>query len=659
MNIKRYISYLVCASFLCCSCVKSEPKPEEPEKPAPEEAFLKADPFLLEFAPEGGTLNVSVSSNRKVSVDCADQWCQVLFTSTEEKNEYKIIAKAEAYRLGRETSIVLSAPECEDVAINVVQTKKLKTTCSLKSFSLKKSSNPALSEDINFKFDETSSTFSAMYLKWMDSAEPEMLVPTFETDGNQVLFGGEPVLSGKKAVSFAEDFTVTVVAENGDTKEYSISLNCPQINTELPVLHLRPSQLISSKETYVSTNITLYDKTASSTGTGWWDSAEKGNVEVRGRGNSTWGLPKKPFRIKFPEKFSPIGLDHDKAKSWTLLAQDMDKSLIRNDIAYSYSRLLYNKEEGWHDPSAVLFTSCLKFINIYFTGPYYDSSKNRTIQMDGDYLGVYQMCDQIERSGGRIAVDKLEAADGSDPDKITGGYVIETDLHEGNHYSAQKGVKMTYKYPKDDDSDPAQYDYITDFINKAEAALYSSNYTDPSNGWRKYFDEKTLADFIIIKELVGDLDGYTSTYMYKRRGVDKLFFGPIWDCDKGWNNDKRVPHSEYQPLSSLMIKAGFWMPPYVKNDWFWRFWSDASFRKFVNDRWKSKKAELLALTEKILDENPVRMAKAIEANFTVWPFYYQYSGEANMPASTYAGEIARIRELTVQRAQLLDRLFAE
>ena len=132
---------------------------------------------------------------------------------------------------------------------------------------------------------------------------------------------------------------------------------------------------------------------------------------------------------------------------------------------------------------------------------------------------------------------------------------------------------MTYKYPKDDDCDPAQYDYITDFINKAEAALYSSNYTDPSNGWRKYFDEKTLADFIIIKELVGDLDGYTSTYLYKRRGVDKLFFGPIWDCDKGWNNDKRVPHYEYQPLSNLMIKAGFWMPPYVSNDWFWRFWS--------------------------------------------------------------------------------------
>ena len=100
--------------------------------------------------------------------------------------------------------------------------------------------------------------------------------------------------------------------------------------------------------------------------------------------------------------------------------------------------------------------------------------------------------------------------------------------------------------------------------------LYGSNYKDPVDGWRKYFDEKTLADYVIIKEFVGDLDGYTSTYLYKRRGCEKLFFGPIWDCDKGWNNDKRVPHYEYQPLESLMIHAGVWMPPYVSNDWFQR-----------------------------------------------------------------------------------------
>lgn len=638
------------------SCIGIEPDPE-PE-PEPEMPFLECGTDTLKFGPEGGTVDFPVSSNCRLSVESQPEWIKAYVGSSEE-NGFRIIVKVSPFASGREGIIVISAPECEEIVIPVIQSRRLSSSCSLRSFSLKMICNPALKHDIEFSFDADGTRLSAKYLKWIDAQEPWKLVPSVDFDGAELRVSGQPVTGGKDAVDFSEDFVLSVVAENGDSRDYLISLNCPQINTELPVLHLKPTQQIYDKSTYVSTYITLYDRTPASAGTGWWDSAEKGNVEVRGRGNSTWGLPKKPYRLKFPEKYCPIGLDHDKAKSWVLLSQDMDKSLIRTHIAFAYSRVLFNKEEGWHDPSAVLFTPCSRFINVYMTGPYYDSSERRTIQMDGDYLGLYQMSDQMERSGGRIAVDKLGAADGSDPDKISGGYVIETDLHEGNFYSSRKGIKMTYKYPEDDDYDPSQYSYISDFIDNAERVLYSSSYTDASKGWRSCFDEKTLVDFIIIKELVGDLDGYTSTYMYKRRGVDKLFFGPIWDCDKGWNNDRRVPHYEYVPLESLMIKAGFWMPPYVENDWFWRFWSDPSLRSAVNSRWQAKKGELLAVTEQILNELPAAMEKSIEANFTRWPFYYQYSNEANMPASTYAAEVERIRELTVRRAALLDKLFSE
>ena len=516
---------------------------------------------------------------------------------------------------------------------------ELSGTCELLSFSLPAAPN-GLDGALSFDYDKASSTFSAMYLKWIEKDSPEMLVPEFRTDGARVLLGGNEVVSGETAVSFAEDFILTVEAENGDTKDYVISLNCPQINTELPVLRLEPEREIADKENYVDTDVTLYSPF---TDAGRW-SPEDGAVEVRGRGNSTGILPKKPYRLKFPEKVSPIGLDHTKAKSWVILAHDMDKSLLRNHIAFEVSRILFNPSEDRHDPSAVLFTPCSQFVNVY---------------MNDDYHGLYQMSDHMEQREGRIAVEELTDKDGADPEKITGGYIIETDIHEGNRYTAQKNIRMTYKYPDDEEYDPAQYEYISGFINEAERVLYSTDFTDPSSGWRRYFDERTLVDFVIAKEFCGDMDGYTATYMYKRRGVDKLFFGPVWDVDKGWDNDRRVPHPQYQPLDNLMIYAGFCMPPDVNYDWFQRLWDDATFRQSVAARWAEVRDRLVSKVDEVLKVQPAAMRKAIEANFTVWPFYYQASEEAKMPAATYEEELERISGLTERRAALLDRLFAD
>ena len=166
-----------------------------------------------------------------------------------------------------------------------------------------------------------------------------------------------------------------------------------------------------------------------------------------------------------------------------------------------------------------------------------------------------------------------------------------------------------------------------------------------------------MIDFIIVKEFCQDVDGYTSTYMYKRRGVDKLFFGPVWDVDKGWDNDKRTEHDE--PLENLMIFAGFWMANYVQYDWFQRLWDDETFRRDVAERWESVRNRLVETVDRELDDMTDSMAKAIEANFSVWTFYEQASTEAEMPAKTYPEEIQRIRRLTQERAALLDRLFNE
>lgn len=640
---------LLFVAFVSCQKL---PEVQEPSKPSGgsdnpveqpgAELVLETEEFLAPL--EGGVFKFDFRSTRKVSLSLTPEqdWCKAMLSSAEEEYSFVLIVNVAAHELNedRSVTIVLSAPECESRSLVIRQERVKASTNSLTSFVLKAAPNN-LSNDLVFSYDNATKSFSAKYLKWIDKAQPHMLIPEFVTDGETVLVDGRPVVSGQTAISFADDFDLVVRAENGDENICRVSFNCPQINTELPVVRVHiPLPGITSKKIYTKTKFDIYRPGSDE---GRW-SATDAEIEIRGRGNSTWGLPKKPYRIKFPEKFSPIGLNHAKAKSWVLLAHDMDKSLLRNHIAFEFSRILFNSAEGYHDKAALMFTPCSQMVNVYSGDSYY---------------GVYQMSDQMEVAKGRINLDKLVAADGSDPNKISGGHLIETNIHHDEGYpvsfTSSRGIYMDHKYPKDDDMDISQYKYMEDFVRKAEAALYSSNFTDPSVGWRKWFDEKTLADFIIVKEFAGDMDGYTSTYFYKRRGVDKIFFGPIWDLDKGWNNDRRTPHGD--TLTQLMIFGGFYMPPYISPDWFHRFWQDAEFRKFVGARWAAKKDELKAKVLSELEQKPQQMRKAIEANFSVWPFYYQYSGEANMPAKTYELEIERMKQLTEQRANLLDKKF--
>jgi len=519
--------------------------------------------------------------------------------------------------------------------------KEKATTCLLKSFSITKSNNGGLSEDI--KFSKTNNTYSASYLNWIKTSSPEMMIPTFTHNGEKVLLDGEEIISGKSKISFAKDIHLIVVAENGNKSQYTISLVCPQINGELPVLHFYMDvNTITSRHTYLESALEMYSPF---TDEGKWGRYND-KVQIRGRGNSTWGMPKKPYRIKFPKKFSPIGLNHCEAKSWVILAQDMDKSLLRNHLAFEASKIMFNPEEGWHDKDAIMFTPCSQLVNVYFNYKYH---------------GVYQMSDQMERHKGRIEVDKLQAADGADAEKITGGYILETDIHMSESapiaFNSSTGIRFNHKYPDDDDYDIAQFKYIEDHIAKAEAVLYSDDFKDKTKGWRKYFDEKTLADFIIVKEFVGDLDGYTSTYCYKRRGNEKIYFGPVWDCDKAWRNDVRVPDPEHNPTASLIIHSWYGMPYCQREDWYHRFWEDEDFRQLVKSRWDKKKAALQKVVYDDLKSMPAAMPKSIEANFKVWDFSKQNMDTAPAPASNYSGEIARIKNYTEARVRLLDQLF--
>ena len=124
------------------------------------------------------------------------------------------------------------------------------------------------------------------------------------------------------------------------------------------------------------------------------------SLSIRGRGNSTWGLPKKPYRIKFREKKKLLGGDRANAKKWTLLANHADKTLFRNALA-SYVGDLCGQP----------FTPAAKFVD--FT-------------LNGEYVGTYQISDKIDVRKKRVNITEQDYPL-TEESNITGGYLLEFD----------------------------------------------------------------------------------------------------------------------------------------------------------------------------------------------------------------------------------------
>jgi len=237
-------------------------------------------------------------------------------------------------------------------------------------------------------------------------------------------------------------------------------------------------------------------------------------ASIKLRGQSTSNFPKKPYKIKFDKKQQILGLS-GKYKKWTLLANYLDKTLIRNILAFKISEII-----------GLEFTPRCKPVDLI---------------MNGNFRGNYFICDQIEVNKGRIDIEEMTE------DDISGGYLIEIDSRAANeekYFKTDKGILIEIKYPDSDDITEAQENYIKQFMNILEINVYNGNLS--------YIDLDSFYKYFIIQEFCGDIDTVLSSFhCTKRKGIDKLYFGPVWDFDRSFDNDKRLIPTNEKPKFTL------------------------------------------------------------------------------------------------------------
>ena len=330
------------------------------------------------------------------------------------------------------------------------------------------------------------------------------VVGRFNGQGRTVTVNGTPQVSGETANdfrSYKKGVVFTLEESEGKVVKYTIKV----LDTKLPVVTVTTDTpgSIADRKTWRGAQLSIFD-TEGKLSTGC-------HMEIKGRGNWTWEkYPKKPYALKLETRQPVLGMPAH--KRWILLA--LYRGFIGNHMAFEATRRA--PALGWAPRG--------QFVELV---------------LNGQFQGMYYLCEQIKIDPGRVNIQKLTPEDVTYP-ALSGGYLLEYDqLYDETYKFTSSGFHLPVQLKGPDEEVPAaQFNYIRGFINEMEAEVLKIGTSEESH-WREYMDEDSFADYWLVLETINNYEAWKprSVKMYKGRdGVDspegtvcKLKAGPLWD----------------------------------------------------------------------------------------------------------------------------------
>ena len=345
----------------------------------------------------------------------------------------------------------------------------------------------------------------------------------------------------------------------------------PWQKTGLPVVYVdtEGGKKIDSKTEYVAATLHI-------DGTTEYKGLDEVSCSIRGRGNTTWTWPKKPYLVKLDSKASIFGLP--KHKRWVLLANFMDRTLMRNMVSMHVSQLT---SLSW-TPHCVPVE----------------------LVLNGVHQGSYLLIEQVRVDDDRVNITEMSPKD-NEGQAVTGGYLLELDFHWDNEFQwKERNIPFAVKNPDPDDLTSQQKTYIKNYVKEVSDAIYGADFKDPDKGYAHYLDVDSFIDYWIVYEVMcnHELGNPGSVYFHKDRG-GLLTAGPCWDFDWG--------------VLSFYTSNGEWGLVNGNAIWYGRLFQDPAFKS----RLKARFEELLPQLETIpdyMDECERLLEASARLNFAMW-----------------------------------------
>ena len=392
-------------------------------------------------------------------------------------------------------------------------------------------------------------------------------------------------------------------------------------------------------------------------------------AHLKGRGNNTFSYSKKPYEFKLAKKADLSGMG--KAKTWILLANYVDVSLLRNQIVLDISQ-----EIGL--PYAVECQQVDVWQNGIYTGLYLMTEK---VQINKHRINITDLEEQMEAVNDQ-PLDSYPAFDlkkgflpimcgfeiPNDPEDITGGYIAVIEKPHRLNSSRRPGIRtekqLSVRIKEPTCPSLAEVEYFGRLVNDMHNAILAGDGVNPDTGkhYTEYLDIKSFAGKFLVEEFSKNYDAVSgSQYFFKDSDrVDPLIYaGPSWDYDLSFGNMESrgaSPSNDY--LMKLRVGPTNLYSQLARHD---------DFMQAVGENWREKFRPALAILTgeapatgnsrlRSLDEYSSMLKASAAMNAVRWGAVTKVSKKAG---TDFESGVKALKSWIKKRIDYLDKRYAK
>ena len=225
-------------------------------------------------------------------------------------------------------------------------------------------------------------------------------------------------------------------------------------------------------------------------------------------------------------------------------------------------------------------------------------------------------------------------------------------VESGDGFITTNGNPFFFVEPKPAKITTAQRAWLTNHLDRFEAALYGPNFRHPTNGYAAFIDVDSFIDHHLFVEATKNVDGFRfSTYFTKDRG-GKMKMEPVWD----WNLSFGIA----QGKQGYMTDTWYW--PQLNDHqytWFRRLFEDPDFSQRYVDRWAEWRTNVFNTSNVLarVDRMVATLQEPAARNYDRWPIMGVVVGPEYFSGTNFLAEIQYLKDWSTNRFAWIDAQF--